>query len=285
MVGSESYRPRPARVLAAHTMTQAETLLSLRLEDDTALGQAPGQFVQVSVPGIGEAPISVCSSPTAPQTFELCVRKAGNVSRSICSSMPGDLLGVRGPYGQGFPVEIMKNRDICIIAGGIGIAPLRSIIAYVLDKRADYNKVTLIYGAQTPSDLLFQQDLLQWKTARDVDLHIVVDRPDSSWRGETGVVTGPLKAIPLDSNNSVVVAAVGPPVMYKFVAMELLRKGLAPEKIYFSLERRFKCGVGKCGHCQINDLYTCQHGPVFSYANLLGRTEALEVWAPERDQD
>ena len=282
---SATYRPRPARVKSVEAMTAMESLLVLEMEDGSPLGQLPGQFVQVSVPGMGESPISVCSSPTVPHSFELCVRKVGNVTRSLCSLMAGDTLGIRGPYGRGFPLSAMEHHDVCIVAGGIGIAPLRSLIAYVVDQRSDYGEVTIIYGTKSPEDLLFQRDVAKWRAAADIGLHLIVDKPDPAWRGEVGVVTTPLRRVELDQHHCVVVAAVGPPVMYKFVAMELERKGFARENIYFSLERRFKCGIGKCGHCQINDLYTCQHGPVFSYAELLGRTEAIEVWAPERDQD
>jgi len=197
----------------------------------------------------------------------------------------GHWVGIRGTYSRGFPVSEMKGRAVLAIAGGIGLAPLRSLIQYVLDNRQDYGRLIVVYGARDPSTLLFRDDLELWPKAQDVEIHITVDQPDNAWRGRTGAVTLPLREINVDSGSSTVVAAIGPPVMYRFVAMELFKRGFSEDQIYFSLERRFKCGIGKCGHCQLNDLYVCQDGPVFRYSDLLGRTEAVEAWAPERDQD
>jgi sulfhydrogenase subunit gamma (sulfur reductase) len=279
------YKPELAKVVRAYQMRPTEAFLEIELADGRALKHHPGQFVMVSAFGHGEAPISVCSSPAHEESFELCVRAVGNLSRAVDAVCAGDWLGVRGPYGRGFPISEMKDRDILAIAGGIGLAPLRSLITYVLDNREDYRKLTVIYGARSPSTLLFRSDLELWSKAPDVEVYVTVDQPDDEWKGRTGVLTLPLREIELNSGEKLVVAAVGPPVMYRFVAMELLKKGISEEQIYFSLERHFKCGIGKCGHCQLNDVYVCQDGPVFRYSQLLGRTEAVEAWAPEKDQD
>ena len=278
------YMPERAVVRTTRREPSA-TLVELGFEDGRPLNHHPGQFVQISVFGYGEAPISVCSSPTRPESFDLCVQSMGNVSRAIAGLFPGDWVGIRGPYGRGhFPIDQMKKKDVLLIAGGIGIAPLRGLIQYICENRNRFERFRVIYGTKTPSDILFREETEQWSENPDLDFCLTVDEPDDEWEGHTGVVTEPLKEIDIDPENTIA-AACGPPVMFRFIAMELLKKKLPEEQIYFSLERRFKCGIGKCGHCQLNDLYVCQHGPVFRYADLLKRTEAGEVWVPEKDQD
>ena len=276
------YRPELAEVLAVDRKSW-EILLDLQMVRG-GLDYQPGQFVQVSVFGYGEAPISICSSPAGNGNFKLCVRPVGNVSQALYNLSAGDMIGVRGPYGRGFPVSKMQGRDVLAIAGGIGLAPLRSLIHFVRDNREDYQRLVVIYGACSPAHLLFEKDLATWRDDPGVEYVVTVNEADAAWKGRTGQVTEPLRDFPIDSG-STVAAVVGPPVMYRFVAMELFNKGLSAEQIYFSLERHFKCGIGKCGHCQLNDFYVCQHGPVFCLSDLLGRTEAIEAWAPEKDQD
>ncbi len=279
------YQPEMARVIGKWELTEMMVLLRLQLHSGELLDHEPGQFLQISLPGYGEAPISFCSSPTQTESFELCVQAVGNLSEAMHDLRPGNFVGVRGPYGRGFPIDAMQGRDICIVAGGIGIAPLRSLINYMLDCRGDFGDLTLVYGARTPGDRLFKDDLAAWDARDDIHTLFTVDQPDDSWTGRTGVVTEPLRdEVQLDPDRTTA-AVVGPPVMYRYVAMELLEKGMAEDDILFSLERRFKCGMGKCGHCQLNDLYVCQDGPVFRYTELLGRTEAIEVWASEDERE
>jgi sulfite reductase subunit B len=248
------------------------------------LGHQPGQFVQLSVFGYGEAPISICSSPTRRETFEMCVREVGTVSKAIHDLVEGDWLGIRGPYGRGFPVVELEGKDLLIVAGGIGLAPLRSLINYVHDNRERYGRVIVVYGAKNPAVILFKDDLKLWSEDESIDLYVTVDSPDDTWTGRSGVVTSIIRDLDISSSSSLNAVVVGPPVMYRFVAMELFHHGLDEDHIIFSLERRFKCGIGKCGHCQVNDLYVCRDGPVFRYSELLGRSEAIEVWAPEENQ-
>lgn len=278
------YVPGIARVLTTYRKPSA-TFLELKLEDGCTLDHQPGQFVQVSVFGYGEVPISICTSPTRSASFGLCVQPKGNVSNAITALSPGDWVGIRGPYGQGhFPMDRLKNKDILLVAGGIGIAPLRSLIHFICDNRQNYGRFQVIYGAKTPSDILFCEDINQWTENQDMELYLIVDKPDEKWTGRTGVVTEVLRELDIAPDNTIA-AACGPPVMFRFIAMELLEKQFPEKNIYFSLERRFKCGIGKCGHCQINDLYVCQNGPVFKYSDLIERTEAGEAWVPERNQD
>lgn len=279
------YCPAVARVEQV-SREPTHTVIDLVMADGVKLGHKPGQFVQVSVFGYGEAPISICSTPTRTDNFQLCVRPVGNVSRAIYNLSAGDRVGIRGPYGHGcFPVDAMKSSNVLVLAGGIGLAPLRSLIDYIRDKRSDYGRLTIVYGSKSPATLLFGDDLNSWNRDPGVDLYVTVDEPDETWTGRSGVLTEPLKAeVDIDPQNTFAVA-IGPPVMFKFVAIELFNKGLTADRIYFSLERRFECGIGKCGHCQLNDLYVCQDGPVFQMSELLKRTEAIEAWAPEDDQD
>jgi NAD(P)H-flavin reductase len=270
------YLPEPASLVRMQPMTVAEKLFEFRLDSGHALGHLPGQFVQLSIPGIGEAPISVSSPPDEKGTFEMVIRKVGNVTNAAHNLNPGDRVGIRGPFGTAFPVtSVMKGKDILFVCGGIGIFPLRSVIKYVLDRRADYGKVFILSGTRTPGDRLFTDEFAQWSACADVQLLETVDRGDADWKGNVGVVTTLFPKISLRPERTVAVI-VGPPVMYKFVLLELsLKCGMSSENIYMSLERNMKCGVGKCGHCQINGLYACQDGPVFRYSEIANVREAI----------
>jgi NAD(P)H-flavin reductase len=224
---------------------------------------------------VGEAPISISSSPSRSNgTFELCVRKVGDVTSAIHRLQSGAVVGVRGPFGRGFPVEKFRGKDLLFAPGGLGLAPLRSLINQVLDERAHFGRVIILYGARNPSELLFKDELEEWGTRDDLELHLTVDRGDETWTGNIGVITTLFKQVSLYPRNTVAITC-GPPVMYRFVLMELLGKGITEGNIYLSLERRMKCGVGKCGHCQINHIYACQSGPVFPYSEIKGLEEAL----------
>jgi sulfite reductase subunit B len=279
----EHYLPEPAQVVHVDRRT-SDALLELRMAASNVFRYQPGQFVQVSVFGYGEVPISICSSPNRDGTFQLCVRPVGNVTSALHAMSVGDWLGIRGPYGRSFRLNPWINRDLLIVAGGIGLAPLRSLINFVRDNRANYGRLIVAYGARKPSLILFAEELEAWEQDPGVEVYITVDEADETWHRRTGVVTEPLRDIDIQAHRTRAVV-VGPPVMYRFVAAELLDKEMSEDHIYFSLERHFKCGVGKCGHCQLNELYVCQDGPVFRYSRLLGHTEAVEVWAPEKDED
>ena len=271
------YLPQPARILDVKPLTQMEKLFKLELPRGLSLGHEPGQFVELSVFGVGEAPISITSSPSRSNgSFELCVRRAGDMTTALHRMTPGQVVGVRGPFGHGFPIERMRGKDIVFAPGGLGLAPLRSLINQVLDERGKYGRVTLLYGAKHPSELLFTDEVKQWSERGDVDVHVTVDRPDENWKGNVGVITTLFSKAQVYARNTVAITC-GPPVMYRFVLMELMGKGIPEGNIYLSLERRMKCGVGKCGHCQINNVYCCQSGPVFSYADIkaLSLSEAL----------
>jgi sulfhydrogenase subunit gamma (sulfur reductase) len=267
--------PEFLRISKIQQLTAQDKLFTIELPDGVTLGHRPGQFVEVSVLGVGEAPISISSSPSRSEAnFELCVRKIGDVTGALHRLKPGDRVGIRGPFGRGFPVERFRGKDVLFAPGGLGLAPLRSLINEVLDERSHFGRVIILYGARNPGELLFTDELETWGKRNDLELFVTVDRGDENWSGNIGVITTLFKKISVYPRNTVAVT-VGPPVMYRFVLMELFGLGISEGNIWVSLERRMKCGVGKCGHCQINHVYACQSGPVFSYKEIKGLEEAL----------
>lgn len=268
------YLPSLAEIVRTEQLTKMEKLFEIKLQNGQELGHQPGQFVEVSLFGIGEAPISVSSSPTQKGSFELAVRAVGNVTQALHTLNRGATLGIRGPFGQGFPVEEMKRKDILFVAGGIGLVLLRSLINYVLDNRSHFGRVLVLFGAKTPAEQLFLGELAKWRQSKDMEYWETVDRSDGQWQGNVGVITTLFPKITVDPQKTIAVI-VGPPVMYRFAILEAQVKGIPDDQIIVSLERRMKCGVGKCGHCQINHIYVCQEGPVFSYAKIKDLKEAI----------
>ncbi len=271
------YCPQTAEVLTVRPQTELECKYELRLENGRALDHVPGQFVQVSIPCVGECPISICSSPTRAEggRFELTVRRVGEVTAAIHRLRPGDELGIRGPLGRGFDMDALAGHDIIVVAGGCALAPARSVIQYILDRREEFGTFHLLYGARSAGELLFKDELAAWGADPRIECLVTVDKGDATWRGHVGVVTRLFACLPHMDASAVRAVVIGPPVMFKFVMLELLARGIAQQHIFFSLERRMKCGIGKCGHCQVNDLYACLDGPVFNYAEIVGVREAI----------
>jgi NAD(P)H-flavin reductase len=269
------YRPEPATIVRNEPATATERFFEVKLESGKPLGHAPGQFVEVSVPGIGEAPISVSSMSNGKGSFEMVVRDVGNVTRALHALPAGSRIGIRGPFGTSFPVGgAMKGKDLLFVCGGIGLVPVRSAIQHVLANRSDYGAVTILFGARSPSELLFRSETPSWAAAKGVTYRETVDRAERGWTGNVGVITTLMPDLKLDAARTVAVIC-GPPIMYKFVIIELRKLRVPEENTYISLERHMKCGVGKCGHCQINGVYVCQKGPVFRYADVTGIREAI----------
>jgi sulfhydrogenase subunit gamma (sulfur reductase) len=275
LISSSIYMPTTMLVIRTQSITALEKLFTIELPDGFSLNHRPGQFVEVSLLGIGEAPISISSSPSRSNgSFELCVRQAGTLTNALHSLHPGDMVGIRGPFGRGFPIERFRGKDLLFAPGGLGLAPLRSLINEVLDHRAMFGRIFILYGVKNPSELLFKNELEQWLERKDVELHLTVDHADESWTGNVGVITTLFPQIQVHARNTVAITC-GPPVMYRFVLMELQSLGIPEGNIWLSLERRMKCGVGKCGHCQMNHIYTCLEGPVFSFSEIKHLEEAL----------
>ncbi|MGD2105866.1 MAG: FAD/NAD(P)-binding protein, partial [Anaerolineae bacterium] len=206
--------------------------------------------------------------------------RVGDVTSALHRLVPGDVIGIRGPFGHGFPIGRMRGKDVLFVAGGMGLPPLRSLINQVLDERGAFGRVVILYGTHNPDRILFREELEEWGARDDVEFHMTVDRADGNWQGNVGVITTLFPKINVNPRNTVA-ATCGPPIMYRFVLMELLGKGIPEAQIYLSLERRMKCGLGKCGHCQINHLTCCQDGPVFTCAQIKGVEEAL-WWSNEQ---
>ena len=268
------YAPVMATIVQAKRLTSMEMFYHIELPDGAELGHQPGQFVELSIFGVGEAPFSISSSPTSRGGFDLGVRRAGMLTDVLARLGEGSRVGIRGPFGNGIDVEKFKGKDVLIVAGGIGLVPMRSMINYVLDNRKDFGRLIICYGAKSDNELLFTNELEQWTEDPNVDFHVTVDQGSAGWEGNTGVITTLIPGLALDLQNTVA-CVCGPPVMYRFVLMALKSRGLAEDHIYMSLERRMKCGVGKCGHCQINSSYVCQDGPVYHYPEIRSLQEAL----------
>lgn len=233
----------------------------------------PGQFVELSVFGAGEAPFCLSQSPTRSEFIEVTIRRAGAVTSRLDTYQPGDVVGLRGPFGNSFPFERARGKDLIFVGGGIGLPPLRSLINYVLDHRAEYGNVSVFYGARTPADRVYKNELAAWSRSSDLALVETVDRADDTWAGHVGVVTTLLKGMKVNAAGTIAFTC-GPPVMLTFVMAELLGLGLAPSNIVTTLERYMKCGVGKCGHCCVGHHYICVDGPVYNFDQIQRLPEA-----------
>ena len=263
-INHTGYNIKRGRIIAVTSLTDTEKMFEIELAGGQILDHDPGQFVEVSLFGVGEAPISICSSPTRRETFELTVRAVGRLTEALHRLKRGDEVGIRGPFGVGYPIVPLEGNDLLLIAGGLGIAPLRSLINFIIDNRRDFGKVDILLGCRDPQSMLYSDELSWWQKRIDISFSCSVDRGEPDWAGNVGMITGLIPGVTIDPLRTFSVVC-GPPVMYRYVVAELLKKGVPEEQIYLSLERHMKCGLGKCGHCQIEHLYCCQDGPVFRY--------------------
>jgi sulfhydrogenase subunit gamma (sulfur reductase) len=272
------YTPRPVSIMRTLPQIKDHRLFQLNLEDGRSwdsFGHQPGQFIEVSLFGKGEAPISISSPPTRAETLEICVRRTGKLTDALFELGKGSRLHIRGPYGRGFPVDKLKGNKLLLVAGGLGLAPLRSLLLYVLDKRDEFDEIILMYGTNNPDNVLFKYELLSFFDRDDIKYLYSVDRDEEGiWKQFVGVVTGLFDQTTLSPDDTYAVLC-GPPIMYRFVLERLLNLGFSKDRIYMSLERMMKCGVGKCGHCAIGDKYCCTDGPVFNYTEIEHIKEAI----------
>lgn len=270
------YKPYFCTIESIRDLTPTERLFRLQRADGQGFGHRPGQFMQVSVFGVGEAPISVSSSPTRGNYLELAVRKAGKLTARMHELKPGDSIGLRGPFGTSFAVDAMQGKDLVLISGGCGLAPMRALIQYVEDRRDEFGDVTVLYGAKSPQDVLYKDELTGWQHSDRLHCAMTVDNVPAGtcWDGHLGLITGLIPPLAIDPTRTMA-AIVGPPVMYDSVIDQLRKKGLRDEAIVVSLERHMKCGVGKCGHCAIGHLYCCIDGPVFRLDELPNLRQAI----------
>jgi len=266
-----------AEIINIIRLTEMEKLFQVRLVDEAErerFGFLPGQFVMVEVPGYGEIPVSISSTSSRKGYLELCIRKAGGVTGILHKAQRGAKIGIRGPFGTDFPMEIMKGKNLLLIAGGLGLAPLRSAIYHAIENRADFNEVHIFYGTKQPDQLLFSYQYDEWRQIDDINLQIIVEQPDRNWKGPAGLITGLLETIQIDPNETFAIVC-GPPVMFKFVCNQLSRMGIPMQRMFVSLERRMHCGMGKCCRCNIGSTYICIDGPVFDYWSVINLIEAI----------
>lgn len=270
-----------AEITSIHRLTEYENLYRIQIIDPRERDQfdfLPGQFLMLEIPGIGEAPFSISSSPSRKGDVELCIRRVGSLTDFLAKVERGTQVGLRGPFGTSFPMEKMNGQNILLIAGGLGLAPLRAPIAYVQENRSRFNAVDIIYGTKDPSQLLFTYQYDMWR-ADDLNLHVTVDHADDTWTGPTGLVTKILEELFAERGDdyfqNTFAIVCGPPVMFKFVCNMLNQKDIPMQKMFVSLERRMHCGMGKCCRCNVGSTYTCLSGPVFDYWTVLNLKEAI----------
>ncbi len=264
---TETYIPRLATIEDIQIETNTEKTFTFRLpDDDPGMHFKPGQFVELSVIGAGEAPFGLASSPALTHVFQSTVRRyaAGVVTIPLHRMQVGDYVGVRGPLGNGFPLADNRGRDILIIGGGLGLPTLRATIFYILDHREDFGSLTLLYGARTPEDRVYKNDLQDWTDAPGINCLQTVDMAHEDWGGNVGYVPQLIEQISLQPSNTVAFMC-GPAVMIKPCVAELEGRGVSAEQMFINMEAHMKCGIGKCGHCLIRDKYVCLDGPVFPY--------------------
>ncbi|MBT8198986.1 MAG: FAD/NAD(P)-binding protein [Acidimicrobiia bacterium] len=240
---------------------------TLHFATDGAFDFDPGQMVMISQPGVGEVPISISSNPDVHDRMSLTIRGSGSVTRALGRLDYGDVVGIRGPYGTPWPLDTAIDQDLMIIAGGIGLAPLRSLIYRALARRSDFRNLTLLYGSRDPQSLLFERELHEWRGRFDMEVEITVDRSSPEWMGEVGLVTSLVDRARFSEADAVAMVC-GPEIMMHFVGIALTDKGMHPDNIFFSMERNMKCGIGLCGHCQLGAEFLCKDGPVFSLSRI-----------------
>jgi NAD(P)H-flavin reductase len=252
------------------------TLDLIRPGGGADLAFAPGQFNMLYAFGVGEVPISISGDPARGETLVHTVRDVGRATQAICRLKKGEALGVRGPYGTPWPVAEAAGSDLIIVAGGLGLAPLRPAIYHLLKERPAYGNLELIYGARTPGDLLYRRELERWRGRFDMRVHVTVDSASSDWRANVGVVTNLIGRARFDPPSTTALVC-GPGLMMRFTVLELLNHGLTPAQIFVSMERNMKCGVGLCGHCQWGPFFICKDGPVFCYERIKDWFDRREV--------
>ncbi len=260
-----------------YTYTEAEivdiaeetaNIKTFRLRPKSPIAFKAGQFMDVTIPGIGEAPFTPSSNHNVKDVLDFTIMSAGRVTKLLHQMKKGDTVGLRGPYGLGYPLEKFKSKEIFIVGGGVGLAPLRALLYALFNEVDDYKKIILKYGARTPKDIVYKTEIDSWrKKAKHIDIEITTDVGDDIWKGHVGIVTTILKDLDVNMEEAVSIVC-GPPIMMKFVTFKLLDLGFRDSNIHLSMEKNMSCGIGKCGHCRIGPYYACKDGPVFTYDKI-----------------
>lgn len=267
--------PEQFRVQQIRKETQDVVTIELKPLNSSSFSFQPGQFNMLYSFGKGEVPISISGNPLNCDTVIHTIRNVGTVTTALCTLKKEEVIGIRGPFGKGWPVLEAKGKDILIAAGGIGLAPLRPVIYHLLTNRKHYGKIFLLYGTRTPDDIIYSRELTQWRGRLDLTVEVTVDTAGSNWYGHVGVVTTLIPRLPISPIDTIAMIC-GPEIMIKFTVQELLKRGINMEDIFISLERNMKCGIGLCGHCQLGPVFVCKDGPVVSYdrvKDIFGKRE------------
>ena len=267
MADADAMVPRLARVVRSRQDSPGVQTLDLTLEDGIWDGFAPGQFNMLSVFGVGEVPISFSGDPADSSSVVHTVRAVGAVSVALAKLKKDQLIGLRGPYGRGWPLDSARGRDVLVIAGGLGLAPVRPLLYRLMADRQAFGHVSLLYGARGPSEILYRHEIETWRSRLDMEVEVTVDHADPSWRGHVGVVTSLIGRALFDPARTTAFVC-GPEVMMRFSASALTAAGIAGDDIHLSMERNMKCAIGLCGHCQLGPVFVCRDGPVFSHTEL-----------------
>jgi sulfite reductase subunit B len=260
------YCPVKGEIIDIKEETSNIKTFKLRLENKIAF--RTGQFVEMTVPSVGEAPFTPSSNPKIEDTMELTIMKVGRVTEVLHGMSAGEEIAVRGPYGAGYPLKDFEGKEVLIIGGGVGLAPLRSLIFALLNEKRKYKRIIVKYGSRSPKDIVYKDLIKEWTKSKDMEFEMTVDTGDETWKGNVGLITTLVKKdMGLDERNSVAVVC-GPPIMMKFATFKLIDIGYEPRNIHLSMEKNMSCGFGKCGHCRIGPYYACKDGPVFTYDKL-----------------
>lgn len=269
-VSMNPFIPYPAEIIEKREEARRIYTFRLRLREEEhrrSYRFRPGQFNMVYVFGIGEVPISIVSDPAEPDVLDHTIRAVGMSTRALCNLEKGDVVGLRGPYGSGWPLEEIKGKDLIIVTGGLGCAPVVSVINYVIKRRESYGALKILHGIKTPKDLLYRERFRAWRKHPNTEVYLTVDQPDRNWKYSVGVVTNLFSQVRIDVQNNVVMMC-GPEIMMHYAVRDLLSQGMPADRIYLSLERNMKCAVGFCGHCQFGPTFICKDGPVLRYDRI-----------------
>lgn len=266
------YRPIETEVL--EVVTETPTIKTIKLKPKEEIPFATGQFIELTIPGVGEAPFTPSSRPSVKEMMEVTVMKVGKVTEKIHELKKGDIVGLRGPFGQGYPLDDFKGKEVLVVGGGCGFAPLRSLMYSLFDMRKELKRLLFRGGCKTPKELVYRSETEEWAKRDDLDLKLTVDTGDNKWKGHVGLVTTILDNLDMDYERGSAILC-GPPIMMKFATKKVLDLGFKEENIYLSMEKNMSCGIGKCGHCRIGIYYACKDGPVFQYSKI---KDFPEIW-------
>ncbi|MFC1807471.1 FAD/NAD(P)-binding protein [Candidatus Omnitrophota bacterium] len=258
---------RPIRAEVIETIKETPTIMTVRYKPDEPMSFKTGQFVEITIPGVGEAPFTPSSKPSQTDIFEVTVMKVGKVTEEVHKLKKGDIIGVRGPMGKGYPLDKFKDKEVLVVGGGCGFAPLRSLMYSLFEMSGEFKSLFFRGGCKSPSELLYRDEMKAWHDRDDLNMRLTVDKGDDSWKGNVGVVTTILDDVKMDYQNAIAIVC-GPPIAMKFSTFKLLDMGFKDENIYLSMEKNMSCGIGKCGHCRIGIYYACKDGPVFTYDQI-----------------